>query len=78
MPTPSIPSPALELSRQLHRILARNLQVAGRDLRIDVSERGVVLSGTVRSWYHKQLAQESIRRLAGEASIRNEIEVVTD
>ena len=77
MPLPSQAVVPLEPA-QLHRLLTRHLQVAGRDLRIDIDDRGVVLSGTVRSWYQKQLAQESIRRVAGAASIRNEIEVVAD
>lgn len=39
-------------------------------------ERGVlVLRGTLPNYYHKQLAQEAVRRVEGVALVVNEIEV---
>lgn len=57
--------------------LARGLCVSGRNLRFEVHENGVVLRGTVRSYYHKQLAQESLKSISGLPRIHNEIEVVS-
>jgi hypothetical protein len=36
-----------------------------------------VLSGIVGSYYHKQLAQESLRTLAGRTRIRNDVHVIS-
>jgi osmotically-inducible protein OsmY len=36
-----------------------------------------VLRGIVRSYYQKQLAQESLRAISGVARITNELEVVS-
>lgn len=55
--------------------LARSAVFAGRNLRFEVHEDGVVLRGIVRSYYHKQLAQESLRAISGLARITNELEV---
>jgi hypothetical protein len=43
------------------------------EVRIDSGQ--VTLSGRVRSYYFKQMAQESVRRLAGVSSVRNELTV---
>jgi hypothetical protein len=57
--------------------LARSMYFSGKNLRFEVHEDGVVLRGTVRSYYHKQLAQESLKSISGLPRIHNEIEVVT-
>ncbi len=57
--------------------LARSAVFAGRNLRFEVHEDGVVLRGIVRSYYQKQLAQESLRAISGVARITNELEVVS-
>jgi hypothetical protein len=57
--------------------VARSLCLSGKKLRFEVHEDGVVLRGVVRSYYHKQLAQESVKSVAGRRRIHNEIEVVT-
>lgn len=57
--------------------LARSLCLSGRNLRFEVHEEGVVLQGTVRSYYHKQLAQESLKSISGLPRIHNQIEVVS-
>jgi hypothetical protein len=57
--------------------LARSSYLSGRNLRFEVHEDGVVLRGVVRSYYQKQLAQESLKSIAGLPRIQNEIEVVT-
>ena len=57
--------------------LARCLYLSGKNLRFEVHEDGLVLRGIVRSYYQKQLAQESLKSISGLPRIRNEIEVVT-
>lgn len=50
------------------RICAAKIQVAMHD-------DSVLLSGSVNSWYDKQQAQESLRRLTGARTILNELAV---
>jgi len=56
--------------------LARSPYLSGKNLRFEFHEEGVVLRGVVRSYYQKQLAQESLKSIAGLPRIQNEIEVV--
>ena len=46
-----------------------------RRVHFETQEGRVVLRGTVSSYYHKQLAQEAVRRLQGVDSIENQLEV---
>ena len=46
-----------------------------RNVRIETQEGRVVLRGTVKSYYHKQMAQEALRRLEGVSQIENQLEV---
>lgn len=66
-----------ELREIVEAALARSVHLSGRNLRFEVHEDGLVLRGVVRSYYHKQLAQESLKTISGLPRIRNEIEVVT-
>ncbi len=63
------------LDSQLQAALVQNPFLSGRKLRIETNEGRVTLHGTVRSYYHKQMAQESLRNLAGIAEIENRLEV---
>jgi osmotically-inducible protein OsmY len=63
------------LDSQLQNALAQNPFLFGRKLRIELSDGRVTLHGTVNSYYHKQMAQESLRNLAGVAEIENRLEV---
>jgi hypothetical protein len=47
-----------------------------RQIHIEESEREIVLSGSVNSYYHKQLAQETIMPVLGARELRNQIKVV--
>ena len=40
-----------------------------RKLRVDSCENGLVITGTVSSFYHKQLAQEVVRSVCRECEI---------
>ena len=49
-----------------------------RRLVVQENETSVVLTGTVPSFYLKQLAQETVRALCGQRRLINRIEVVRD
>ena len=66
-----------ELRNVVEGALSRSTAFAGRNLRFEVHEDGVVLRGVVRSYYHKQLVQESLRSVSGLSRITNELEVAT-
>ncbi len=46
-----------------------------RDLRVEQTDEGLLISGTVDSYYHKQLAQEVVRAVAPSAEVVNRIRV---
>lgn len=46
-----------------------------RCLRVDQHADNLQLSGQVRSFYHKQLAQETIRTVAGNMRVDNRVSV---
>ena len=48
-----------------------------RHLRVDGTANQLNLSGRVRSYYHKQLAQETIRRVACGMRMVNRVKVET-
>ena len=46
-----------------------------RHIRVDKSAGKLQLSGKVRSFYHKQLAQETVRTVAGGMQVVNHVHV---
>jgi osmotically-inducible protein OsmY len=46
-----------------------------RDLRVEVVDQSLLISGSVSSYYHKQLAQEAVRAVADAVAVVNSIEV---
>lgn len=46
-----------------------------RTLRVDKTETELQVSGRVRSFYHKQLAQEAVRLVAGGMQVVNRVDV---
>ena len=46
-----------------------------RDLGVEVDTQHVILTGTVESYFQKQIAQEVVRRVDGVESIDNRLEV---
>jgi osmotically-inducible protein OsmY len=69
---PQIDTP---LDDRVFTALTRNPYLAGRTLRIETEEGRVTLRGVVRSYFQKQMAQETLRRLDGVDEIYNELEV---
>ena len=50
--------------------------LSGRTLRIETDAGRVVLHGTVRSYFQKQMAQEALRRVDGLEGIENRLVVL--
>jgi hypothetical protein len=46
-----------------------------RTLVVEEFEGGLVLTGSVSSYYHKQLAQEAVRAVAGGVPVLNSVRV---
>lgn len=76
MPQHVYADPPHELRDLIRGVLARNPYFAGRDVEVELDETDVILRGSVGSYYQKQVAQESLRRINGIGAIRNELEVV--
>jgi osmotically-inducible protein OsmY len=55
----------LDLRNRVSRYLAEKNKNSLKDLRIDAAGGVVKMSGTVRSFYEKQLCQQVCRRVAG-------------
>jgi osmotically-inducible protein OsmY len=70
-------NPALRpaLDEQVQGALSRSPYISARDLRVEAREGVVRLEGAVRSFFHKQMAQETIRRLDGVERIENCLQV---
>ncbi len=63
------------IARSALKHLHRRLDDSVRDLDCEFAEGVLVLRGRARSFYHKQLAQESVRGLEGVMHVENRIEV---
>ena len=63
------------IHHHLSLALARNPHLARRNVACEMRDGRVVLRGVVNSFFQKQMAQESIRLLAGESEIENLLEV---
>ena len=59
----------------VHSTLDQNPHLSRRQMRIEAEEGHVVLRGVVKSWYHKQMAQEALRQVVGVRQIENQLEV---
>jgi osmotically-inducible protein OsmY len=65
-----------EVSQVAVHLLKRSSYPCVRTVSCECERGAVLLRGRVRCYYHKQLAQEAVRRLEGVAQVVNEIEVV--
>ncbi len=57
--------------------LARQPHLVGRRVRCQVQEQDVTLTGRVETYFQKQMAQESLRKINGIRRIVNDLEVVS-
>ena len=62
------------LDNQIRCDLEQSPHFLGQELRIETSEGRVTLRGVVRSYYQKQMAQETCGRRGGRSD-QNELEV---
>ncbi len=70
-------SPRIDDVAEIAKDRLRNSPYASlRTLSCDLEGGGLVLRGRLPSFHHKQLAQETVRRLAGVRQIINATEVV--
>ncbi len=64
-----------EATQAATNALAKNSVRELRQLRVDRSANKLQLTGHVRSFYHKQLAQEAVRSVAGGLRVVNQVHV---
>ena len=65
-----------DVSQQLGDIVRVSPFLRGKRLRVECQAGRVTLHGTVRSYFHKQMAQETLRRVKGIERIENRLQVV--
>ena len=65
-----------EIAQRANEMLAKSSVRELRELRVDERDEAVELTGTVRSFYHKQLAQETVRSVAQGRQLINRLEVI--
>ncbi|MBA4106795.1 MAG: hypothetical protein C0485_13655 [Pirellula sp.] len=71
----TISPPRPKLIDEVHGALRRSPYVSGHDMTVEAAEGVVRISGAVRSFFHKQMTQELIRRIDGVERIENCLQV---
>lgn len=66
---------AHDLCDRIHLVLAGAPHLLGKRIRVEVMDREVLLTGSVRTYFQKQIAQESLRGVDGLGRIVNRLEV---
>lgn len=64
-----------DLLEQVHGVLSQSPYISPRDVKIKAAQGVVRLEGAVRSFFHKQMAQELIRRVDGVERVENHLQV---
>ena len=64
---------AHDLRDRIHLVLTREPHLLGKSIRVEVIDREVLLTGSVRTYFQKQMAQESLREIEGLGPIRNQL-----
>jgi osmotically-inducible protein OsmY len=75
MSTATAPTATRPLFDRIHEALMSNPHVPAPQVRVEAADGRVVLKGSVRSFFQKQMAQEAIRRVDGVQRIDNLLEV---
>lgn len=75
-PLPETLAEAERLAASIERAVSRETSGGVRNLRVEVSRQGVLLTGRCRSYYTKQKAQHAAMGLSGAEELTNCIEVV--
>ncbi len=63
------------LDNKIRSALQQSPHFFARNLSVESSEGRVTLRGVVRTYYHKQMAQEALRGVDGVDQIENQLEV---
>ena len=63
------------LESQVHSAITNSPYITQPYFRFEAHDGKVVLRGVVKSYYHKQMAQEVLRRADGVEEIENHLEV---
>lgn len=63
-------------TERVSQALRKTSHWAFRGIEVSVQNEVVLIEGQVASYYQKQLAQESVRKIIPDAQIRNELNVV--
>ena len=71
-----MPSFAPSLADRVDQAIQTNPYVSGRTLRFETDGGRVVLQGSVRTYFQKQMAQEVVRRVEGVEEVDNCLEVL--
>ena len=71
-----MPATVASLADRVDQAIQMNPYVNGRLLRFETDGNRVVLQGSVRSFFQKQMAQEVVRRVEGVETIDNCLEVM--
>jgi osmotically-inducible protein OsmY len=74
MPPMSALTPTL--ADRIDQAIQTSPYVSGRLLRFETDGGRVVLQGSVRSYFQKQMAQEAVRRVEGVEEVDNCLEVL--
>ncbi len=69
---------AHDLHFHVHFVLSNNPYVSRRKLQCEFVDEDLVLRGTVKTYYQKQMAQESLRKINGVRRIINELVIADD
>jgi len=67
-----------QMQPRARAVLAKSPFYELRTLQVEHRDEALLISGTVSSFYHKQLAQEVVRSVCQGIEILNAIQVVTD
>ena len=75
-PLPETQEEAERLAASIERAVSRETSGGVQNLRVEISTRGVLLTGRCHSFYTKQKAQHAAMGLSGTEELTNSIEVV--
>lgn len=67
--------PVSDVWRRAQEALANSPLCRLRELHVEHVDGALLITGTVSSFYHKQLAQEAVLAVAGETHVVNRVEV---
>ena len=74
-PVPGSRTIRVDIDHTIQELMKSAVSRISREIRVKFRERQVQLSGSVQSWYEKQMAQESLRSVSRSYAIRNDIRV---